>query len=327
MSEIYWTDNVSSSANYRWVILMVFKNSWGKKLPIYTTNALTTTTSWNSLYSFKGHLFQHLQLIETINMATLPFLMGWGAQDWLVLIYSLRWFEFWQKMWCFAVAVSVCWLNNFFFLMPTASAQQYKSTIAFYCHSLPAQDCVCVSYRLVNLKTSFVICQKPSGHISCSSLPSVSQKKREIHLWLCGNGREPACILLWGFCRGWWRCGGWAVCFPFCAIFSGTMTASCRIPGQSYSSGNCIGCSGDCGTAWNQSSAHLSAFPFSFLAVLWLLIIFSLLAGFWALLLLLAAWVPTYSQSHHCPYQPKEATSGKIWLQTWDGVSLLEWKF
>lgn len=80
--------------------------------------------------------------------------------------------------------------------MPIASAQQYKSKIAFYCHSLPAQDCVCVSYRLVNLKTSFVICQKPSGHISCSSLPSVSQEKREIHLWLCGmaeNQAESSC--------------------------------------------------------------------------------------------------------------------------------------
>lgn len=76
--------------------------------------------------------------------------------------------------------------------MPTASAQQYKSKIAFYCHSLPAQDCVCVSYRLVNLKTSSVICQKPSGHISCSSLPSVSQEKREIHLWLCGMAENQA---------------------------------------------------------------------------------------------------------------------------------------
>lgn len=124
-------------------------------------------------------------------MATLPFVIGWGAQDWLMLIYSLRWFEFWQQMWCFAVAVSVCWLS--IFLMPTASAQQYKSMIAFYCHSPPAQDCVCVSYRLVNLKTSSVNCQKSSGHISCSSLCSFSQEKRGIHLWLCGMAEnQPA---------------------------------------------------------------------------------------------------------------------------------------
>lgn len=145
--------------------------------------------------------------------------------------------------------------------MLTASAQQYKSTIAFYCHSLPAQDCVCVSHRLVNLKTSFVVFQKPSGHISCSSLAlclAGEERDSPLAVW---DGRTSTCIPPWGFCGGWWWCGRWAACFPLCPIFSGTMTASCRIPGQSYSSGNCICCSGDCGTAWNQSLLFPVLFP------------------------------------------------------------------
>lgn len=148
-----------------------------------------------------------------------------------------------------------------FLLMPTASDQQYKSTIAFYCHSLPAQDCVCVSYRLVNLKTSFVICQKPSGHISCSSPPSVLQERRGIHLWLCGMAEDqPASPCEASAGAGDDVVGGLHV-FPCVPLSMELWQQAAGSQGSSKAQGIVFASSGDCGTAWNQSSAHRSAFP------------------------------------------------------------------
>lgn len=149
--------------------------------------------------------------------------------------------------------------------MLTASAQQYKSKIAFYCHSLQhkiVSGSLTDLAKLVNLRTSFVICQEPLGHISCSSPLSPRRGDRfTLRVW---DEKRPACICLCRLYGGLWYCGRWAACFPLCPTRSGTKTASCRIPGQWYSWGNCICCSGDC-SAQTLSATHSCAVPFPYL--------------------------------------------------------------